>query len=110
MSEDLQFAKISESEMTPKNFGDHFRDRMDEADKGHIEVFPKLWNLRLYNKMNSKITRIPRLMASYHRVREETKGWGDYKKLLEEKPELPLIRRMLLVADSVVQTPSFKPV
>ena len=47
-------------------------------------------------------------MASYHKVREETKGWGDYKKLPEEKPELPLIRRMLLAADSVVQTPRLK--
>ena len=30
MSEDLLFAKISEPEMTVKNFDDHFRDRMSE--------------------------------------------------------------------------------
>ena len=41
-------------------------------------------------------------------MREETKGWGDYKKLPEEIPELPLIRRMLLGAVSVVQTPRLR--
>ena len=38
-------------------------------------------------------------------MREETKGWGDYKKLPEEIHEFPLIRRMLLGAVSAVQTP-----
>ena len=44
MSEDLLFAtiSISEPEMTVINFDDHFRDRMGEVDRGHIEVFPKL--------------------------------------------------------------------
>ena len=36
------------------------------------------------------------------------KGWGDYKKLPEEISEFPLIRRMLLGADSVVQTPRLR--
>ena len=92
MGEDLLFAKISEPEMTVINFDDHFRDRMGEVDSGHIEVFPKLWNLSLHDKTN-EITRIPRLMAAYHKVREETKGWGDYRKLPEEIPEFPLISR-----------------
>ena len=104
MSENLLFAKLSEPEMTVINFDDHFRDRMGEVDRGHIEVFPKLWNLRPYNKTNGKITRIPRLTASYRKLREEAKGWGDYKKQPEEIAEFPLIRKMLLGADSVVQT------
>ena len=41
-------------------------------------------------------------------MREETKGWGDYKKLPEEIPELPLIRRMLLGATSAAQTPRLR--
>ena len=41
-------------------------------------------------------------------MREETKGWGDHKELPEEIPEFPLIRRMLLVADSVIQTPRLR--
>ena len=86
MSEDLLFAKISEPQMTVINFDDNFRDRMGEVNRGHIEVFPKLWNLRPINKTNGEVTRIPRLTASYHKVREETKGWGDYKKLPEEIP------------------------
>ena len=106
MSEDLLFVKISEPEMTVFNFADHFRDRMEEVDRGHIEVFPKLWNLRTYDKTNP---RIPRLTAAYHKLREETKGWGDFKKLPEEITEFPLIRRMLLGADSVVQTPRLRP-
>ena len=77
-------------------------------ERGHIEVFPKLWNLRPYDKMNGDTTRIPRLTTAYHRVREETKGWGDYKKLPEEIPEIHLIRRMLLGAVSVVQTPRLR--
>ena len=106
--EDLLLAKISEPEMTIVNFDDHFRDRMGEVDRGHIEVFPKLWNLRPYDKTNGGITRIPRLTAAYHKVREETKGWGDYKKLPEKIPEFPLIRRMLLGAVWEVQTPRLR--
>ena len=41
-------------------------------------------------------------------MRDETKGWSDYKKLPEEIPEFPLIRRMLLGAVSVVQTPRLR--
>ena len=108
MSEDLLFAKISDPEMTVFNFDDHFRDRMGEVERRHIEVFPKLWNLRPYDKTNGEITRVPRLTAAYHKVREETKDWGDYEKLPEEIPEFPLIRRMLLGAVFVVQTPRLR--
>ena len=108
MSEDLLFAKISEPEMMVVNIDDHFRDRMEEVDRGHIEVFPKLWNLRPFYKTNGEITKFLRLTAAYHKVREETKGWGDYKQLTEEIPEFPLIRRMLLGAISVVKTPRLK--
>ena len=73
-----------------------------------IEVFPKLWNLRPYDKTNGEITRVPRLTAAYHKVREETKDWGDYEKLPEAIPEFPLIRRMLLGAVSVVQAPRLR--
>ena len=41
-------------------------------------------------------------------MKEDTKGWGDCKKLPEEIPELPMIRRMLPGADSVVQTPRLR--
>ena len=77
MSEDLLFGKIGEPEMTVVNFDDHFRNRMGEVERGHVEVFPKLWNLRPYDKTNGEITRIPRLTAAYHMVREETKDWVD---------------------------------
>ena len=43
-------------------------------------------------------------MALPHKVKEETKGWGDYKKLPEEMPEFHLIRRMLLGGDTFSQT------
>ena len=108
MREDLLFAKKSEPEMTVINFDDHFRDRMGEIERGHIEVFPKLWNLRPYDKTNGEMSRVPRLTAAYHKVREETKDWGDYEKLPEAIPEFPLIRRMLLGAVSVVQTPRLR--
>ena len=103
MSEDFLFAKISEPEMTVINFDDHFRERMGEVDRGLIEVFPKLWKLRPYDKTYGEVTRTHRLTAAYHKLREETKGWGEYKKLPEEILEFPWIRRMLLGADSVVQ-------
>ena len=83
MSEDLLFAKILEPEITVMNLG----DRMGEVDRGHIEVFPKLLTLRPYDTTNGEVTRIPPLNAAYHKLREETKGWGDYKKLPEEMPE-----------------------
>ena len=59
MSEDLLFAKISEPETAVVNFDNHFRDRMEEVDRGHIEVFPKLWNLRSYDKTNCEVRSIP---------------------------------------------------
>ena len=71
MSEDVLFAKISEQEMTVVNFADHFRDRMGEVGRGHIVVFPKLWNLRPYDKTNGEVTRINRLTAAYNKVRED---------------------------------------
>ena len=108
MGKDLLFAKISEPEMTVINFDDHFHDCMGEVERGPIEVFLKLWNLRLYDKTNDEMNRVPRLTAAYHKVREETKDWGDYKKLSEEIPEFPLIRRILLGAVSVVQTPRLR--
>ena len=77
---------------------------MGEVERGHIEVFPKLWSLRPYDKTNGEITRVPRLTAAYHKMREGTKDWGDYEKLPEAIPEFHLIRRMLLGAVSVVQT------
>ena len=73
--------------MTVINFDDHFRDRMGEVDRGYIEVFPELWKLRPYK--NGEVTKTPRLTDSYHKVREETKGWGDYKKLREEISGFP---------------------
>ena len=105
MSEDLLFALF---EMTVINFDDQFRDRMGEVERGHIEVFPKLWNLRPYDKTNDEMSRVPRLTAAYHKVREETKDWGDYEKLPEAIPEFPLTRRMLLGAVSAVQTPRLR--
>ena len=41
-------------------------------------------------------------------MREETKDWGDYEKLPEGIPEFPLMRRMLLGAVSLVQTPRLR--
>ena len=108
MSEDLLFEKLSEPEMTVINFDDYFRDRMGEVERGHIEVFPKLWNLRPYDETNGETTRVRRPTAAYNKVREETKDWGDYEKLPEAIPEFPLIRRMLLGAVSVVQTPRLR--
>ena len=108
ISEDLLFAKISEPEMAVIKFDDHFRDRMGEVDRWHIEVFPKLWNLRPYDKTNGEVTRTPQLNAACHKLIEETKGRGYYKKLPEEVPEFPLIRKMLLGAYSTVQTPRLR--
>ena len=94
--------------MTVVNFDDHFRDRMGEVERGNSEVFLKLWNLGPYDKRNGDITSIPRLTAAYHKVREETRVWGDYRKLPEEIPEFTPIRRMLLEAVFAVKTPRLR--
>ena len=44
---------------------------MSEVVRRHIEVFPKLWNLRPYDKKNGEITKILCLVASYHKVKDE---------------------------------------
>ena len=76
MSEDLLFAKKSESEMTVINFDDHFRDRMEEVDRGRNEVFPKLWNLRPYDETNGEVTRIPRLFKLNEQIERRNEGLG----------------------------------
>ena len=70
--------------MTAVNFNDHFRDRMGEMDRGNIEVFPKLLNLRLYGRTNSEIARTPRIIVPCQNVSKVTEDWGDYKNLPEE--------------------------
>ena len=108
MSEDLLFAKIAEPDMTDVTFSNHFRNRMGEIDRGHLEVSPKLWNLRPSDNKNGETTRIPRLITSYQKMRKETEDWGDYMRLTEEIAEFPLSHRMLLGADSVVHTSRLK--
>ena len=63
--------------MTAVKFNDHFCDRMGKVDRGHIEVFPKLWILRPYDKTNGETNRTPRLIVPYQKLRKETKDWGD---------------------------------
>ena len=58
MREDVLFAKIAQPDMTASKFNNHLRVRMGEADRGHLEMFPKLWSWRPYDKMNSEITKI----------------------------------------------------
>ena len=81
------------------------KDQMGEVDRGHLEVSPKLWNLRPSDNKNGETTRFPRLITSYRKVREEAE---DYMRLSEEIPKFQYIDRMLLGADSVVQTPRLK--
>ena len=71
---------------------------MGEVDRGHIKLFPELWNLRAYDKTNDERTRIPRIIASYQKSEKRIEDWGDYQKLPEEIPDFPLIRKMLLRA------------
>ena len=47
-------------------------------------------------------------MISCQKVKEQTKEWGDYRKLPEEITEFFLIRRMLLGGDSLVHTPRLR--
>ena len=70
MTEDSLFAKVAEPNMTAVSLNNKFRDRMSKEDGGHHEVFPKLWILQTYDRTNSEITRIPRLLGPYHRTRK----------------------------------------
>ena len=63
MSEVSLFAKNAEPDMTAVRFNHHFRYRTGKVDRGHIEMFTKLWNLRPNDKTNDQISRIPRLIV-----------------------------------------------
>ena len=63
MSEVSLFAKKAEPDMTAVNFNHRFRYRTGKVDRGHIEMFTKLWNLRPNDKTNDQISRIPRLIV-----------------------------------------------
>ena len=73
MSKELLFVKIAETDVTAVDFNSHFHDRVGELDRGHYEVFSKLWNWRSYDKTRGELTRIPRLIASYQKVRKKMK-------------------------------------
>ena len=73
MREELLFVKIAETDVTAVNFNNHFHDGVGELDRGHHEVLPKLWNWRSYDKTRGELTRIPRLIASYQKVRKKIK-------------------------------------
>ena len=45
MSENLLFGKLAKLEMTDVSFNNHSSDRTADVERGHIEVFPKFWNL-----------------------------------------------------------------
>ena len=45
------------------------------------------------------------MLKAYQKLIKETEDWNGFKKLPEEIPEYPLIRRMSVGAESVVQTP-----
>ena len=105
MSKDLLFYKIAEPELIAVNFNNQFRDRIGEVERGHFEVYPKMWKLRSHDKTNGEVSRIPKLLTAYQKLRKETEDWNYFRRLPEEIPEYPLIRRMLVGAESVVQPP-----
>ena len=45
LSEDLLFDEIAEPELIAINLNNHFCDGMSEVERGHVEVYSKLWNL-----------------------------------------------------------------
>ena len=56
LSEDLLFAKIAEPDMTAVILINHFfRDCLGVKVRGHLEVFPKLWISRPYDKLAKQI-------------------------------------------------------
>ena len=69
---------------------------MGEAERGHIEVYQKLWNLRTYDKTKGEMTRNPRVLPAYQGMKKETEDWDDFKKLPEEISQFPPIRALLL--------------
>ena len=97
--------KIDEPKMFTISFNNLFRDRMGEVERGHAEVYPKLWNLRLCDRTNGEIFRISKLLRAYQKLRKKTEDWKEFKRLPSEIPEYPPIGRMLIGAESVVQTP-----
>ena len=54
MSKDLLFVKVAEHDMTAVIFNNHFSDRMGEVNRGHLEVFPTLWNLQPHDKIMAR--------------------------------------------------------
>ena len=66
MSKALLFGKIAEPELIAINFNNRFRD---EVERGHVKVYPKLWNLIPYGKTNEEVSRIPRILTVYQKLR-----------------------------------------
>ena len=56
MIEDLLFAKIAKPHMIALVFNDLFCDSMGDVKTKHVEIYPKFWNHRFYDKVNSEVT------------------------------------------------------
>ena len=81
MSKEVQFERIAEPGRDAIIFNKYFRDRMVDVERVLEETYPKSWNLRPYDITTGQITKKPRILMVYQKVRKETERWDDFKKL-----------------------------
>ena len=98
MSGDLMFGELDERDLEAI-FNKHFRDRMGEMERGHMEVYSK--NLRPYDKANGEVLEISRLLTANQKVRKKRKN----RKISMSCPTKYQNRRLLLGAKCVVYAP-----
>ena len=88
--------------MAAINFND---DSGTECGKWRKNMMKTNVGCKISDRTNGKKNKNPLIVKAYQKARKETEDWNDFEKLPEKISEYPLIRRLLLGADSVVQSP-----
>ena len=108
-SDDRLFGRIAEPGWLLMDFHNNFKCRMGREDLSHIQLNPKLWNLRLVVKDSGAAMRVPLLPESYAHAKENQQAWlSGSRPLRDQYPRYPPIRRMLLGVTSPVIAPSHR--
>ena len=105
-SDDRLFGRMTETGWVLMDFNNNFKCRMGREDLSHVQINPKLWNLRPVKKDSGEAMRVPLLPETYAHVKENQQAWlSGSRPLPDQCPRYPPIRRMLLGVTSPAIAP-----
>ena len=106
MSNTVLFGKVKDPELMIYNFRGQLQCRVGGKREGHIETYPKFWNLNPLTASGQEILRIPAWKKSLEVVKRELEAILEREILPTTIPEFPAVRRLTLGMKSSLVVPS----